>query len=141
MKHRTSFAFYNKLSENIIEVIADEGVEITLEMIDEGHEFIEKYIEGDFALLVNRINTYSYSYEAKLSIASHEGLKAIAFVYYNNESQHAIDDLQNTRVMDKWNAKTFPGMELGWQQAYDFLEEEMAALNVNQDGAHTKTTN
>jgi len=130
MKHRMSFGFFNKLSEDIFEVIADEGVEITLEMIDECHEFVDKYIEGNFSLLVNRINTYSYSYEAKLSIASYEGLRAIAFVYYNNESQQVFNDLQNTRLIDKWNAKTFSGMELGWQQAYDWLQEEMVALKI-----------
>ncbi|NQZ81732.1 MAG: hypothetical protein HRT52_12020 [Colwellia sp.] len=131
MKHRTSFGFYNRLSENVFEVIADEGVEITLEMIDECHEFVDKYIQGDFALLVNRINNYSYTYEAKLSIASYEGLKAIAFVYYNSESLQVIDDLQGKRLMDKWNTKSFSGLELGWQQAYEWLQQEMAALKVN----------
>ncbi|MFT5756555.1 MAG: hypothetical protein ACI9LM_001274 [Alteromonadaceae bacterium] len=131
MKYRTSFGCFNRLSEDIVEVIADEGVEFTLEMIDEGHEFVAQHVKGDFALLVNRINTYSYSYEAKLSVASYAGLKAIAFVYYNNESQDIIDDLQNVRVMDQWNTKTFSGLELGWQQAYDFLKKEMSMLKIN----------
>jgi len=100
-------------------------------MIDECHEFVDKYIKGDFSLLVNRINTYSYAYEAKLSIASYEGLKAIAFVYYNKESLQAIDDLQDKRLMDKWNTKSFSGLELGWQQAFEWLQQEMAALKVN----------
>jgi hypothetical protein len=131
MKYRTSFGFFNSLSDNIVEVIADEGVEFSLEMIDECHEYVDKHIKGDFALLVNRINTYSYSYEAKLSIASYAGLKAIAFVYYNHESQQEIDDLLNSRVMDKWNARMFSGLELGWQQAYDFLQKEITSQKVN----------
>jgi len=131
MKHRMSFGFFNKLSEDVFEVVADEGIEITLEMIDECHEFVDEFITGDFALLVNRINTYSYSFEAKLSIASYEGLRAIAFVYYNSESKQAIDDLQDNRMKDKWNAKMFSGLELGWQQAYDWLQQEMTALKVN----------
>jgi len=131
MKHPLSFGFVNIMSKNILEVIIDEDIDITLEMIDECHVFVDKYIKGDFALLINRINTYSHTYEAKLSIASYEGLKAIAFVYYNSESLQAIEDIQNTREMDKWNAKVFSGLELGWQQAYDWLQKEMDAFKVN----------
>jgi len=130
MKLSMSFGYVNKLSDNIFEVVVDEDIEVTLEMVDESHEFVDKYVKGDFALLINRINGYSYTYEAKLSVSSYEGLKAIAFVYYDSKSQHAIEDLQNARVMDKWNAKSFSGLELGWQQAHDWLQKEMAVIKV-----------
>jgi hypothetical protein len=130
MKHRLSFGFYNLLSNNIVEVIADEGVEMTLEMVEECHDFVNKNVVGDFAMLINRINNYSYTYEAKLSVASYEGLKALAFVCYSEKSVLVTKKLQESRSFDQWNYPIFSGLELGWQQAYQWLENELSVVKV-----------
>ena len=96
MKHRLSFGFYNILANNVIEVTADEGIELSLEMVEESYQFINEYVTGDFVLLINRINNYTYSYEAQLSLASHENLKAIAFVYYSEQGENTTKQLQKT---------------------------------------------
>jgi hypothetical protein len=130
MKHRLSFGFYKIFANNIVEVTADEGVEMTLEMVEECHEFMSENVEGEFALLINRINNYTYTYEAKLSVASYTGLKALAFVCYSEESVSVTEELQKNRSFDQWKYPIFSGLELGWQQAYQWLENELSPMKA-----------
>jgi len=130
MKHRLSFAYFNIISDNIVEVIADDGIEITLEMVEESHEFISAHFFEPFGMLINRVNNYSYSFEAQLSIASYEHLTAIAFVYYSNESKIISEKLSHIRTLDDWNYKTFSGLELGWQQAFDWLQQQLITTEM-----------
>lgn len=131
MKHRLSFAYFNMLAEDIVEVVVDDGVELTLEMVEECHQFIESNIKGNFGLLINRVNSYTYAYEAKLSIASYEKLKAIAFVYYSNEGKQVSEELYNVRKLDEWNYRLYSGLELGWQDAFDWLQQELTQEKVS----------
>ena len=131
MKHRLSFAYFNMISDQIVEVVVDENVEMTMEMIEECHQFIHAHISEDFGMLINRVNNYTYTYEAKLSIASYENLKAIAFVYYSEDSKEITEHLYNLRSFDEWNYRVFSGLELGWQQAVDWLYQELATVKVN----------
>lgn len=131
MKHRLSFAHFNILSDNIVEVVVDEGVQMTLEMIEECHKFIGNNFPEEFGMLINRVNNYSYTYEAKLSIASYSNLKAIAFVYYSKDSKEITEYLYKLRVFDEWNYRLFSGLELGWQQALEWLQQELATTKVN----------
>lgn len=130
MKHRLSFGYFTLLTDNIVEVVVDEGVEMNLEMIEECHQFIQSHFTDDFGMLVNRVNSYTYSYEAKLSVASYAQMKAIAFVYYSKDAKEISDNLQKMRAIDQWNCQIFSGLELGWQQAYDWLQCELAAMKV-----------
>lgn len=131
MKHRLSFGYFNIIADNILEVVADEGIEFTLEMIGECHQFVEQHFIEDFGMLVNRVNNYTYSFEAKLSIASYENLKAIAFVYYSLDSKKTAESLYQLRSSDAWNFQAFSGLELGWQQGFDWLKKELTVLKVN----------
>jgi len=131
MKHRLSFAYFNILSDNILEVVVDDGIEMTLEMVEECHEFIHAHFTDEFGMLINRVNNYSYTYEAKLSIASYEQLKAIAFVYYSHDSKEMTKQLSKTRISDEWNCQLFSGLELGWQQAYDWLHRELVPIKTS----------
>lgn len=125
MKHRLSFGYFTLLAENIVEVCIDDGIELSLEMIEECDQFFKAHIFGDFGMLINRINEYSYSYEAQLSVGSYQGLKAIAFVYYTEECKSLVEKLNLTRASDNWNSQIFSGLELGWQQALGWLKEEL----------------
>jgi len=130
MKHRLSFAYFNILSDNILEVVVDDGIEMTLEMVEECHDFINAHFTNDFGMLINRVNNYTYTYEAKLSLASYEKLKAIAFVYYSKDSKDITKQLSKTRISDEWNCRIFSGLELGWQQAYDWLLQELIPIKI-----------
>jgi len=130
MKHRLSFAYFNILSDNILEVVVDDGIEMTLEMVEECHDFINAHFTNDFGMLINRVNNYTYTYEAKLSLASYEKLKAIAFVYYSKDSKDITKQLSKTRISDEWNCRIFSGLELGWQQAYEWLLQELIPIKI-----------
>ena len=131
MKHRLDFAYFSILPNNIVEVVIDNGITLSLEMIETCHQFITTHIKDDFSFLINDIHDYSIEFEAKLSLASHEHLKAIAFVYYNQRSQTAIENLIELRKVDNWNTKVFSGVELGWQEAHQWLVHEMETLKVS----------
>ena len=105
-------------------------------MIEECDIFFKAHIFGNFGMLINRINQYTYSYEAQLSIGSYNGLKAIAFVYYSDESKVIIEETNQTRADDNWNSCTFSGLDLEWQQALQWLkqlvnDDEQAELPMN----------
>jgi len=125
MKHRLSFGYFTLIAENIVEVTIDEGIELSLEMIEECDVFFKAHIFGNFGMLINRINEYTYSYEAQLSMGSYTGLKAIAFVYYSDESRIIIEEVKLKRVYDNWNSCIFSGLDLEWQKAFQWLQNQL----------------
>ncbi|QBG36572.1 hypothetical protein [Litorilituus sediminis] len=127
MKYKLSFATINLIKDNIIEVIVDAGVEISMEMAEEYEDFLAKLFDDDFAVLVNKINRYDYAFEAKLTIASHEKLKAIAVISYDDEATKKVDEMNKLRQLDGWNLKVFSGLNFGWQDGVDWLEQELLA--------------
>lgn len=132
MEYRSSFACFNIISDKIIEVIIDEGVEMTLEMVEVYHDFIVEHMEGDFGLLINRLNRYSYSFEAQLSVSSNEKMKAIAFIYYDEETKLSSMALNQRRINDGWNLQLFSGLELGREAALTWLNSELVTGNISQ---------
>lgn len=125
MKQRLSFGYISILADNIVEITVDEGVEISLEMIEESQRFLDSQLSNSFSMLINQVNDYTYSYEAQLSVASHENLVAVAFVYFSDFSKRVSETLNARRVHDNLNTKMFSGLELGWQEAITWLTDEM----------------
>lgn len=125
MKHQLSFATITLLNGSIAEVVVNKDVEITLEMVEEYEAFLADKFNEPFGLLINKVHPYNFSFEAKLIIGSHEKLKAIAVVHYTKGSELITQDVAGKRVIDGWNLKSFSGLELGWQQANDWLNEEL----------------
>jgi hypothetical protein len=131
MNHHLSFAKINILSENILEVIINPNVEISLEMSEEYDDLLSTTFSQDFAILVNKINEYDFSFEAKLSMASHEKLKAIAVITYNNDSKTSVEEVAAMRQRDGWNLKVFDGLNLGRQEALDWLNNELGIVALD----------
>lgn len=130
-KYQLSFAKVNILSEHIAEVIVGQDVVISLEMSEEFDGFLTKIFSNNFALLINKINEYDFSFEAKLSVASHENLAAIAVVTYNNQSKASVSKIAAIRQRDGWNLKVFDGLNLGWQEGLDWLQGELNSEVLN----------
>ncbi|WP_019027354.1 hypothetical protein [Colwellia piezophila] len=124
-KHQLSFAKINILNEHIAEVIVDQDTVISLEMSEEYDRFMSEIFSNYFAILVNKINQYDFSFEAKLSMASHQNLTAIAVVTYDNEGKESVEKLAAIRQLDGWNVKIFDGLNLGWQEGLDWLNNEL----------------
>jgi len=128
-KYKLSFGYMTLLSENIAEVIVNHNTKMTIEMVEEYDEFLTNNFSENFGVLINRINDYSYSYEASISIASLEGLKAIAVVSYTPQSRKETLELLEKRKIDGLNVKIFSGLEMGWQQGLNWLEKELSLKN------------
>ncbi|PKH85753.1 hypothetical protein [Colwellia sp. Bg11-28] len=130
-KYQLSFAKINVLTEHIAEVIVSQDVVISLEMSEEYDDFLTKLFSSNFALLINKINQYDFSFEAKVSVASHQNLAAIAVVTYDNESKASVGKIGAIRQRDGWNLKVFDGLNLGWQEGLDWLHGELSNEALN----------
>ncbi len=129
MKHKLSFCSVNVLNDAIAEVIVYKDVKISMEMVEEYEALLSQQFLGDFGLLVNKINAYDFSFEAKLSIGSHVNLKAIAVINYNEKSELVTKEISAIRKIDGWNLKSFSGLDLGWQQGFEWLKKELSVIN------------
>ncbi len=125
-KYRLSFCNINILTDNIAEVIIDNNIVVTIEMVEEHDDFLCTIFNGDFGVLVNKVNTYSYTLEAKLIMGSIESMKAIASVNYSPDGTQSSQDIKDRRSNDSLNLKSFSGYEMGWQRAYDWLTLELS---------------
>jgi len=129
-KYRLSFAYINIIDNKIAEVIVDEGINVSLEMIEEHDDLLMKIFDGKFGILVNKINNYSYSIEAQLIMGSLENIAAIAAITYSVQGKASSKLIADIRIIDQLNVKTFSGLELGWQQAVSWLQNEIAMTSV-----------
>ena len=121
----TSFGQINLISPNIAEIIINKNIEITLELIDEYDALMAQHFSGNYAALVNRINPYSYSYEALLCVGSAQRLRAAAIISYGVENEQKTSDLTSVRHMDNLNIKEFSGLELGRDSAIAWLNQQL----------------
>jgi len=125
-KHRLSFAQINILDEYIAEVIIDKDTYISLEMMEEFETFVCNIFNNNFGIIVNKIYPYTYSLEVKLSLGSVKRIKSIASIHYSKEDAITVRDIINMRAIDKLNIKQFNGLELGRQQAFNWLLQDLA---------------
>ncbi len=130
MEHELSFAKINILTDNIAEVIVEQGIEITLEMAEEYNNFLTERFPSSFALLINKVNEYTFAFEAQLTMASHLNLAAIAVITYKDEDKDSVIKLASLRALDGWNLKTFDGLNLGRQTALLWLQGQLRALSL-----------
>ena len=123
-KYRLSFCVVNKYCDNIAEIIVDSDVDVTIEMIEEIDVFLNNLFHN-FGVLVNKINRYRYEYEARLILGSLETMKAVASVTYSIDGEESTHAVLQVRCVDNLNVKSFSGYQLGWQEAFDWLELEL----------------
>lgn len=130
-KHRLSFAHINIINNQIAEIIVDDGVVVSLEMVEEHDDFLTSIFDGEFGILVNKINSYHYSPEAQLIMGSIENIVAVAVVNYTTQDKQSSKEIIDKRFMDQLNIKIFSGLELGRQQAITWLQQELANISTN----------
>jgi hypothetical protein len=105
-----TFGIFREIEPGIMEIIVNEGVELSsehIERIEEG--LLEKYSNA-YALLINRVNSYSHTHASMQKVASLRNLVALAIVVYSDVSKHAamIHRLyqDNLRVFDDKDTAT-----------------------------------
>jgi hypothetical protein len=128
MTDHLSFADVSLLTENIAEITVHPNVEITLDMVEECNQFFEQQFSGFFALLINKINLYDYSFEAKVSVVAHEKLAAIAVVTYDNRGRSVTHNIWCLQQKNGFKLQLFDGVDSGWLKGYKWLKSELKPL-------------
>jgi hypothetical protein len=118
------------LREDIAEVIVNDGVEMDTKMVDEYHEFLLSHLNPPFSLLINKINSYSYDFEAQMQLATLKEINAMAVVSYRRTTDISTEMLTNNVPRDtEWNLQIFQDREkaLAWL----FSEQKKSNKRVN----------
>lgn len=98
-------------------MIINENVEMTLEMVEQYHTFLLSRLISPFSLLINKINSYTYSFDAQVNLATIKEINAMAVVAYTQVSQISTEYLKTTVPRKvNWNLKIYNNREeaLNW---------------------------
>lgn len=123
--HNLSFAKIIVLQDDIAEVIVHEDIEMNLQMVDEYHAFLLSHLRAPFSLLVNKINAYTYDFEAQQKLATLDEINKMAVVAYNHRTEVATEYLTTVQREVDWNMKIFSDRDL----AFKWLVAEQEKLN------------
>jgi len=122
--YELSFARIIIFEEDLAEVIINQGVEMTESMVDEYHDFLRRHLHAPFSLLVNKINDYSYDFEAQKKLAAIPEIHQMAVVAYKRSTENV------TRLMTvipreyEWKLKIFSDRDA----ALEWLREDQLAI-------------
>lgn len=92
-EHRLSFGEIRIFNSRLAEVNVDEGVELSLENVAEYHEFLINHFPNQVALLINKTNSYTYTFEAQQHLILPEVITHCAVLIYNNTGRIATESL------------------------------------------------
>jgi len=104
---KLSFGKVTLIYDDIAEVVANDGVEVTIEMIGEFHEFLINQMSRPFMLLINKRNSYSFTLEAQRYLYSLPDLYAVAVIAYNKASEETAKGILNFSPPELFQSKVF----------------------------------
>jgi hypothetical protein len=104
------------LQENIAEVMINDEVKMDLEMVEHYHEFLLSHLRSPFSLLINKINSYTYDFDAQLKLATLKEINVMAVVAYDRITRITTETLASYPRSEKWNLKVFSNRDeaLNW---------------------------
>ena len=114
--HELPYAKIIILQDNIAEVMINDEVKMDLEMVEQYHEFLLSHLRPPFSLLINKINSYTYDFDAQLKLATLKEINAMAVVAYNRITRITTEALASYPRSEKWNLKVFSNRDeaLNW---------------------------
>ena len=127
-KYTLSFCTVFHRDDGIAVIKVNEGIEVNAEMAKEVSDLAVRVIKGaPFALLSDRKNSYSLSFEAMSNVANIPNLVALAIVIYSDKSRLLVET-QNIFIstMKKMPVKIFNDMDT----ASDWLRTELSKVNT-----------
>lgn len=95
--HRLSFCEFIPRTKNITEVIVDENIELNDDMVDEYHNWLDNHHDGDFAVLINKTNRYTYTFSAQLRLGKINKMKMAAFLVNDGAGETAVKALMGIK--------------------------------------------
>lgn len=129
--HKLDFGRIIILQPDIAEVIINEGIEMDESMVDDYHDCLIKHLAAPFSLLVNKINSYTYTFDAQLKLATIPQIHSMAVVTYSHISKVATESLNNIPRHRPWNLCTFSSRE----QAITWLKQNQSRIRNEDDNA------
>jgi hypothetical protein len=114
--HELPFAKIILLQEDIAEVIVNEGVTMDVDIVNQYHEFLITHLRTPFSLLINKINSYTYDFDAQIKLATLNEINSMAVVSYNRCTTITTETLASYPRDKMWNLKVFAnrGKALDW---------------------------
>ncbi|MCH2206541.1 MAG: hypothetical protein MK132_11805 [Lentisphaerales bacterium] len=112
------------LQDDIAEIIVDDMIEMDLVMVEEYHEFLLSHLTPPFSLLINKKNSYTYTFEAQLELANLPEINFMAVVAYNYFTQSTTKDLIEMPRDTPWNIQIFANRA----SALNWLEDKQQSV-------------
>jgi len=114
--HELPFAKVIILQGDLAEVLINDGVVMNTEMVEQYHDFLLSHLRAPFSLLINKVNSYTYDFDAQEKLATLEQINAMAVVAYNRITKISTESLASIPRDEKWNLSIFSDRDtaLGW---------------------------
>ena len=113
------------LQDDIAEVIINNGIEMDVRMVEQYHKFLLSHLDAPFSLLINKINSYTYDFQAQIKLATLTQINVMAVVAYNHVTEVTTKTLASYPRTEKWNLKIFSNRD----EALDWLLSEQKSSN------------
>jgi len=105
--HELPFAKIIILQDDIAEVMINDGIEMDIDMVNDYHDFLLTHLRAPFSLLINKINSYTYDFQAQIKLATLKEINVMAVVSYNRITKITTKALASYPRDSKWNLKIF----------------------------------
>jgi len=115
--HELSFAKIIILQDDIAEIRVNNDIEINIEIVDEYHRFLLSHLQPPFSLLINKLNSYSYSFEALQQLQTFKEINKIAVVAYNRITAQTTELLASYPRDTDWDLEIFSNRD----EAFNWL--------------------
>ncbi len=84
-----TFGSFREIEPGIMEIVINEGIELGSKHIDNIEAGLLELYSDAYALLINRVNSYSHTLESMQKVAKLQNLAALAIVVYSDMSKQA----------------------------------------------------
>ena len=114
--YELSYAKIIVLQDDIAEVIINDAVVMNAAMVEQYHEFLRSILTSPFSLLINKINSYTYDFDAQIELATIGEINAMAVVAYSRITELTTESLASYPRSKKWNLQIFMNRDdaLAW---------------------------
>ena len=117
--YEMSFGTIIKLSNNLAEIVVDDGVEMNLAQVKEYHNFLLNNLKAPFCLLINRKHSYTYTFEAQKTIVNFDKIKKLAVLLNTQGGLMSSETLLSLNANLNWEISWFSKRE----DAFAWLNE------------------
>jgi hypothetical protein len=102
-------------------VIVDEGIIMDEIMVDESHDFLLTNLTPPFSLIINKVNRYSYTFEAQKMICNLKAIHLIAIIVTTQGALMAAETLIKINENNNWNIEMFKDKEsaINWISSFN----------------------